>query len=63
MRTLTLSLRLPSLPTRRLLWYAQVRRACWDGMRTIGDFVLANGFVELVAARNKMAKALAHYAD
>ena len=46
-----------------MLWYAQVRRACWDGMRTIGDFVLANGFVELVAARNKMAKALAHYAD
>ena len=39
-----------------------MRRACWEGLRTIGDFVLANGFVELVAARNKMAKALG-YAD
>ena len=33
----------------------EVRRACWDGLRTIGDFVLANGFVELVRARNQMA--------
>ena len=38
----------------------EVRRACWDGMRTIGDFVLANGFVELVRARNQMAKALGY---
>lgn len=38
----------------------EVRRACWDGMRTIGDFVLANGFVELVRARNRMAKALGY---
>ena len=22
-----------------------MRRACWEGLRTIGDFVLANGFV------------------
>ena len=36
----------------------EVRRACWDGLRTIGDFVLANGFVELVRARNQMAKSL-----
>ena len=38
----------------------EVRRACWDGLRTIGDFVVANGFVELVASRNQMAKALGY---
>ena len=38
----------------------EVRRACWDGMRSIGDFVLSNGFVELVRARNQMAKALGY---
>jgi len=36
------------------------RRACWDGLRTIGDFVCANGFVELVKARNAMAKSLGY---
>jgi len=40
----------------------EVREACWKGLRSIGDFVTANGFVELVASRNKMAKALG-YAD
>ena len=37
-----------------------VRKACFEGLRTIGDFVTANGFVELVTARNKMAKALGY---
>jgi len=36
------------------------RRACYDGVRTIGDFVTANGFVELVKARNAMAKSLGY---
>ena len=36
------------------------RKACWEGLRTIGDFVTENGFVELVKARNKMAKALGY---
>ena len=36
------------------------RKACWDGLRTIGDFVTGNGFVELVKARNAMAKALGY---
>jgi len=38
----------------------ETRRACYDGVRTIGDFVTANGFVELVAKRNAMAKALGY---
>ena len=29
-------------------------------MRTIGDFVTANGFVDLVKARNRMAKSLGY---
>jgi hypothetical protein len=37
-----------------------LRKACWLGVRGIGDFVLANGFVELVAARNAMAKELGY---
>ena len=36
------------------------RKACFEGLRTIGDFVTANGFVELVRARNRMAKALGY---
>ena len=36
------------------------RKACWEGLRSIGDFVTANGFVELVKARNRMAKALGY---
>ena len=39
-----------------------VRKACWEGLNKIGDFVCDHGFVELVKARNKMAKALG-YAD
>ena len=39
-----------------------VRQACWEGLRTIGDFVTSNGFVELIKARNAMAKSLG-YAD
>lgn len=38
----------------------EVRHACWDGLRTIGDFVVANGFVELVRARNAMARKLGY---
>jgi len=37
-----------------------VRKACWQGLRSIGDFVTAEGFVELVRARNRMAKALGY---
>ena len=32
------------------------RKACWEGLRSIGEFVTANGFVELVRARNSMAR-------
>ena len=32
------------------------RKACWEGLRSIGEFVTANGFVELVRARNAMAR-------
>ena len=35
-----------------------VRKACYEGLSKIGDFVTENGFVELVKTRNKMAKAL-----
>jgi hypothetical protein len=35
-----------------------VRKACWEGLRSIGDFVTSNGFVELVRTRNAMARAL-----
>merc|ERR1740130_676781 len=37
-----------------------VRKACWEGLRAIGPFVTGNGFVELVKARNSMAKALGY---
>ena len=36
------------------------RKACYEGVRAIPDFVVANGFVELVKARNSMAKALGY---
>ena len=36
------------------------RRACWEGLRGIGDFVLENGFVDLVKKRNQMAKLLGY---
>ena len=32
------------------------RKACWEGLRKIGDFVVENGFVELVMQRNRMAR-------
>jgi len=35
-----------------------VRKACFEGLTKIGDFVTDNGFVELVKVRNRMAKAL-----
>jgi len=37
-----------------------VRRACYDGLTKIGDFVVENGFVELVRTRNAMAKTLGY---
>eukprot|EP00546_Thalassionema_frauenfeldii_P020638 CAMPEP_0178907646 /NCGR_PEP_ID=MMETSP0786-20121207/7485_1 /TAXON_ID=186022 /ORGANISM="Thalassionema frauenfeldii, Strain CCMP 1798" /LENGTH=645 /DNA_ID=CAMNT_0020579465 /DNA_START=94 /DNA_END=2031 /DNA_ORIENTATION=+ len=38
----------------------EVRKACWEGLNKIGDFVTENGFVELVKRRNKMAKSLGY---
>jgi hypothetical protein len=37
-----------------------VRKACFQGLTKIGDFVTQNGFVELVKVRNKMAKSLGY---
>lgn len=37
-----------------------VRKACFEGLTKIGDFVTENGFVELVKVRNRMAKALGY---
>jgi len=36
----------------------EVRKACYEGLSKIGDFVTDNGFVELVKVRNRMAKKL-----
>ncbi|KAH8073139.1 peptidase [Aureococcus anophagefferens] len=36
------------------------RKACYDGLRSIGSFVVEHGFVELVKKRNAMAKALGY---
>lgn len=36
------------------------RKAAWEGLRSIGPFVLENGFVELLKNRNKMAKKLGY---
>ena len=38
------------------------RKACYEGLSKIGDFVTENGFVELVKVRNRMAKKL-NYID
>jgi hypothetical protein len=38
----------------------KVRKACFDGLTKIGDFVTANGFPELVKTRNRMAKSLGY---
>ena len=35
-----------------------VRRACYEGLGKIGEFITANGFVDLVKTRNKLAKSL-----
>jgi len=37
-----------------------VRRACFEGLDSIGPFVFDNGFVELVKKRNRMAKELGY---
>lgn len=37
-----------------------VRKACYEGLTKIGDFVTENGFVELVKTRNRMAKSLGY---
>lgn len=37
-----------------------VRRAAYEGMRTIGPFVCSNGFVEVVKLRNKLAHELGY---
>ena len=34
------------------------RKACYEGLRSIGPFVLDNGFVEIIKLRNKLAKSL-----
>eukprot|EP00040_Diaphanoeca_grandis_P017576 m.91899 g.91899 ORF g.91899 m.91899 type:complete len:649 (+) comp26507_c0_seq1:137-2083(+) len=34
------------------------RKACYEGLTSIGDFILANGFIEVVKKRNEMARAL-----
>jgi hypothetical protein len=35
-----------------------VRRSAWDGLRAIEPYVLANGFVEVVRARNRLGRML-----
>jgi hypothetical protein len=40
----------------------RVRRAAWQGLRSIGHFVLDNNFIDVVRGRNAMAKRLG-YAD
>jgi hypothetical protein len=37
-----------------------VRKACYQGLTKIGDFVTEHGFVELVKVRNRMAKSLGY---
>lgn len=37
-----------------------VRKACWEGLNKIGDFVCDHGFVELVKVRNQYARALGY---
>ena len=36
------------------------RKAAWDGLNSIGDFVLANGLCETVIARNRYARKLGY---
>jgi hypothetical protein len=35
-----------------------IRKAAYEGLRSVGPFVLDNGFVEIIKLRNKMAKSL-----
>jgi hypothetical protein len=35
-----------------------IRKAAYEGLRSVGPFVLENGFVEIIKLRNKMAKSL-----
>jgi hypothetical protein len=37
---------------------ARLRRAAWEGLRSIETFVLQNGFLELVARRNRLGRRL-----
>lgn len=37
-----------------------VRKACFEGLKSIGPFVCENGFVEIVKKRNQMAKELGY---
>jgi len=36
------------------------RKAAWLGLRSIGDFILSNGFLDVVRGRNAMAKLLGY---
>lgn len=50
-----------SVKLRNLLRTAEdesVRRAAYEGLRSIGPFVLSNGFVEIIKLRNRLAKSL-----
>ncbi|MBC7660277.1 MAG: peptidase M3 [Chitinophagaceae bacterium] len=40
----------------------RLRKAAWNGLRAIGDYVLNHGFLEVVKKRNELAKVLG-YAD
>ena len=35
-----------------------VRKSCWEATRTTGPFLLANGFPEIIAERNRFARTL-----
>jgi len=37
-----------------------VRKACYEGLGSIGDYALGNGFLELIKTRNKFAKELGY---
>ena len=37
-----------------------IRQSAYDGLRSIGTFVLQNGFIEIIKLRNQLAKALGY---
>jgi len=37
-----------------------VRKSCWEATRTTGPFLLANGFPEIIAERNRFARTLGY---